>query len=87
MLDKAQQFHPFAIAVSNREDSVMYEAMINGVRKLLLEEDNMMRISCTISDNADAIINAFQKSFPEARIGNCYFILPKISKKLREISM
>ena len=61
----------------------MYEAMINVVRKLLLEEDIMVKISCTISDNSDAITSAFRKSFPEARIGSRYFHPTKILEKLK----
>ena len=58
VFDTAQQLNHLAIAASSREYCVMYGAMMDGVRKLVLEEYNTLKIIYSMSGNSDAIGNA-----------------------------
>ena len=65
VLGTAQHFHPLAIAVSNREDSVMCEAMINGVRRVLLKEDSTMKLAALCQMMLTLLSRHFESRFPK----------------------
>ena len=57
--------------------------MVSGVRKLLLELGSKVKVSGSLSNNARAIAEAFEKSFSYASIENFLLPLPKILIKIK----
>jgi MULE transposase domain/SWIM zinc finger len=83
VLDAGQQFNLVALAVSNKEDEELYTSLIMSVQTIVQALGITLKVECTMSDNCDAIQNAFQNCFPLSLRGNCNFHLQQNIKKKR----
>jgi hypothetical protein len=83
VLDAGQKFNLVALDVSNKEDPELHTAFIKSVRTLVQEVRITLNVEYRMSDNCDAIQNAFQNSFPLSLPGNCKFHLQQDIKKKR----
>jgi MULE transposase domain len=83
ILDAGQQFNLIALAVSNKEDETFYTSFLKSIQNKVQALDIIWDAACTMSDNCDAIQNAFQSCFPLSKRGNCNFHIHQNIKKKR----
>jgi MULE transposase domain len=85
ILDAGQQFNLLALAVSNKEDEVFYTSFLQSIQTQVQALGIVWSVECTMSDNCDAIQNAFQCCFPTSKRGNCNFHIHQNIKKKRSL--
>jgi hypothetical protein len=83
VLDAGQQFNLVALAVSNKEDEEFYTSFVRSIQTEVQALGINWEVACTMSDNCDAIQNAFQSCFPQSLRGNCNFHIQQNIKKKR----
>jgi MULE transposase domain len=84
ILDAGQQFNLVALAVSNKEDEAFYTSFLQGIRTHVQAIGIVWSIEYIMSDNCDAIQNAFQSCFAMSKRGNCNFYIHQTSRR-REV--
>jgi MULE transposase domain len=85
ILDAGQQFNLIALAVSNKEDEELYTSFLKSIQSQVQGLGITWDVTCTMSDNSDAIQNAFETCFPTSRRGNCNFHIHQNIKKKRSL--
>jgi hypothetical protein len=83
ILDAGQQFNLIALAVSNKEDEAFYTSFLKSVQNQAQALGIVWDAACAMSDNCDAIQNAFQICFPLSKRGNCNFHIHQNIRKKR----
>ena len=84
VLDAAQQFNLVTLAVSNKEDSYLFESFLRCIKTDFQKKYGELDITATMSDNCNAIQSAFHAIFPDCKLGNCLYHLITNNKKNRE---
>jgi MULE transposase domain len=79
ILDAGQQFN----LVSNKEDEAFYTSFLQSIQTHVQALGIVWSIECTMSDNCDAIQNAFQSCFAMSKRGNSNFHIHQNIKKKR----
>jgi hypothetical protein len=88
LTDKTKSFHPFGLVVTREEKDVDFHFMFVAVKETVYSVTSQTYTpKILIADNAEAITNGFQQSFPLEKRINCWaHVIRKIDSKLKPVA-